>query len=177
MNFREFPLCEVGELSGQFQIFTSSSQICGVLSQVPNACIAPMAEYPPNSARFVIVVYVDELRIVCQQLPAYIATPAATLQESPIFLGLHAVAATYGSLARLLTFLSCILVFSAALLSADLTVGIQTVARAQEFAKLARGFALSTIRTNLMRGDCSPPLLCRSLLARPSLAPRPLVNE
>jgi hypothetical protein len=38
-----------------------------------------MAEYAPNSPRFVIVIYVDEFRILRQQLPAYIATPAAAL--------------------------------------------------------------------------------------------------
>ena len=109
-----------------------------------------MAEYPPDFPRFVIVVYVDELRIIRQQFPAYIATPTATLQERPIFARLDAVAATYSSLTRLLTFLRFILVLSAALLSADFAVGIQTIARAQKLAELTRGFALPTIRADLL---------------------------
>jgi hypothetical protein len=89
-----------------------------------------MAEYPSNSPCLVIVVHVDKLRILCQQLPAYTATPAATLQESSILPGRDAVTATYGSLTCLSTFLGGILVFPAALFSADPAVGIQAIARA-----------------------------------------------
>lgn len=162
------------------EVFDSCTKIRGVLSEMAKSCVAPLAQYAPDPPGFVIVVYVDELRVLCQKLPAIFALPAAALQESPILTGRDAVAATYGSLTCLSTLLRCILVSSAALFTADLAVGIQTIASARKRAELARGFALPTIRADFVRKDSGPLLLSRFPLAlawhsrqrddRPSLA-------